>query len=292
MPKEVSTAGASSWKNVNGTGPFMLTDYVQGSSSTFTMNPGYWDKETLAGQSYKLPFVDKISYRVIKEEATALTSLRTGKLDVLELVSWSAIDEMKKTAPQLKTSKWLGMSGTVIAMRTDQKPFDDVRVRRALNMAINKQEIIKSYYNGNAEMFVHPQHPDYAGYYEPLSAMPDAVKELYTYNPEKAKKLLAKAGYPNGFTFKVMVSSNSQNHDLITLIGSYLAKVGVKLELNLTEFGAYQRAMAMAPTTRLLHDQHDHQPTTSIRKNFTKGSPFNPRAGPNTKITTQKMARG
>jgi len=277
VPREVSTAGAGNWKNVNGSGPFMLSDYVQGSSSTFTRNPNYWDKETLGGQAYKLPFVDKISYRIIKEEATALTALRTAKLDVLELVSWSAIDELKKTAPKLKTSKWLGLSGTVIAMRTDTKPFDDVRVRRALNMAVNKQEIIKSYYGGNAEMFVHPQHPDYAGYYEPLSAMPDSIKELYTYNPEKAKKLLAEAGYPSGFSFKVQVSNNSQNHDLITLVASYLAKVGVKMDMNLTEFGLYGRAMATGtndPGYYMITTITN--PTTSIRKNFSKNSIFNP----------------
>ncbi|WP_257824419.1 ABC transporter substrate-binding protein [Rhizobacter sp. J219] len=187
VPKEVVAAGAGNWKNVNGTGPFMLTDYIQGNSSTFTRNPNYWDKEKIGNQEHKLPFVDKISYRVIKEEATALTALRTGKLDVLELVSWSAIDELKKTAPKLKTSRWLGISGTVIGMRVDTKPFDDVRVRRALNMAIDKQAIIKGYYGGNAEMFVHPQHPDYTGYYEPLSAMPASIQDSTPTTPRRRR---------------------------------------------------------------------------------------------------------
>ena len=80
-------------------------------------------------------------------------------------------------------------------------------------MAVNKEEIIKTFYNGNAELFAYPMHPAYEGYYEPLSAMPDSVKELFTYNPEKAKKLLAEAGYPNGFTFKVQVgAANSLAH--------------------------------------------------------------------------------
>ena len=70
MPKEVVDAGAANWKNVNGTGPFMLTDFVQGNSNTYAKNPIYWDKEKIGGAEYKLPFVDKVVYRTIKDEAT------------------------------------------------------------------------------------------------------------------------------------------------------------------------------------------------------------------------------
>ena len=81
VPKEVSDAGAGNWKNANGTGPFQLTDYVQGNAVTFSKNPVYWDKEKIGGTDHKLPFVDKIVYRTIKDEASFLTALRTGKLD-------------------------------------------------------------------------------------------------------------------------------------------------------------------------------------------------------------------
>ena len=83
-PKEVVDAGANNWKNVNGTGPFMLTEFIPGNSNIYTKNPIYWDKEKIGGQEYKLPFVDKITYRTIKDEATFITALRTGKLDMLE----------------------------------------------------------------------------------------------------------------------------------------------------------------------------------------------------------------
>src|SRR5262249_51524557 len=218
MPKEVAEAGAANWKNINGTGPFMLSDFVQGSMNVYSKNPIYWDKDKIGGEEYKLPFVDKVVYRTIKDEATFLTALRTAKLDMLESIRWSAADDLKKTTPQLKWSKWLNMSGTFLSMRVDTKPFDDIRVRRALNMAVDKQEIVKAYYGGNAELFAYPQHPDYFGYFEPLEAMPDTVKELYAYNPAKAKKLLAEAGYPNGFSFKVQGCSCAPDHmDLLPL---------------------------------------------------------------------------
>lgn len=278
VPKEVVDAGASNWKNVNGTGPYLLTDFTQGNSNTYTKNPNYWDKEQIGGQQYKLPFVDKIVYRVIKDEATQLTALRTGKLDILEAIRWSAADELKKNAPALKWSRTLGMVGTYLAMRVDTKPFDDVRVRRALNMAINKQEIVSAFYGGNAELFAFPQHPDYIGYYEPLSAMPESVKELFTYNPEKAKKLLAEAGYPNGFSFKVQVTASSPVHsDLLPLIAAYLEKVGVKIEIQPMEYPAFLSAMTTRTNAAGYFMDNGHtNPTTTIRKNFVKGQVWNP----------------
>ncbi len=278
VPKEVVDAGAGNWKNVNGTGPFMLTEFIQGNSNTYTKNPNYWDKEKIAGQDYKLPFVDNVVYRTIKDEATQHAALRTGKLDILEVVRWGAVDELKKSAPQLKWHRYLPTLSDVLALRTDTKPLDDVRVRRALNMAVNKKEIIEQYYGGNAEMFAHPMHPDYTGYYEPLSAMPIAVQELFAYNPAKAKKLLAEAGYPNGFSFKVQVSASNTNHmELLPLVAAYLEQVGVKLEIQPMEYPAFLSAM----TTRTnapgyMMSQSHTNPTTTLRKNFIKGQVWNP----------------
>jgi len=278
VPKEVIAAGAKDWKNANGTGPFMLTDYVQGSAVTYTKNPVYWDKEAIGGKAYKLPFVDKIVYRTIKDEATYLTALRTAKLDVLEGVRWSAVEELKKNAPQLKWTRGLDTGGTFIALRVDTKPFDDIRVRRALNMAVNMQEIIKSFYGGNAELFAYPQHPDYVGYYEPLDKMPQAAQELFVYSPEKAKKLLAEAGYPSGFSFKVQVCSCSPNQmELLPLVAAYLEKVGVKIEIQPLEYGAFLSAMTTKKNAAGYMMRNGHtNPTTSLRKSFVTKQTWNP----------------
>jgi peptide/nickel transport system substrate-binding protein len=278
VPKEVVDAGAANWKNVNGTGPFRLTEFVQGNSNTYQKNPLYWDKEKIGGQEYKLPFVDRITYRTIRDEAAQISALRTAKLDLLEYIRWSSVDELKKNAPQLKWSKWLSMSGQFLAMRVDTKPFDDIRVRRALNMAVNKQEIVKAFYNGNAELFSYPQHPDYAGYFEPLEAMPDSIRELYTYNPDKAKKLLAEAGFPKGFSFKVQVCSCIPDHmDLIPLVAAYLEKVGVKIEIQPMEYGAFLSAMTSKTNAPGYFMNNGHtNPTTTIRKSFVKGQVWNP----------------
>ena len=256
----------------------MLADYVQGNAVTFTKNNLYWDKEKIGGQSYKLPFVDKIVYRTIKDESAYMTALRTGKLDVLEGVRWSAVDEIKKNAPAIKWKRWVSTGGTFLSMRVDTKPFDDIRVRRALNMAVNKQEIVSSYYGGNAVLFGYPMHPDYVGYYEPLDKMPVAAQELFVYNPEKAKALLAEAGFPKGFSFKVQVCSCAPDHmDLLPLVAAYLDKVGVKLEIQPMEYGAFLSAMTTKTHAAGYLMQNGHtNPTTSIRKSFVSKQTWNP----------------
>ena len=277
VPREVAAAGAADWKNVNGSGPYVLSNYIQGNALTFTKNASYWDSETIGGQSYKLPYADTISYRVIKDEATMLTALRTGKVDVLEAVRWSAATELKKSAPKLQWARSLANGGMFVAMRVDTKPFDDIRVRRALNMAVNKQEIIKSYWGGNAEMLGFPMHQAWTGYFEPIEVMPDSVKELFTFNPAKAKALLAEAGYPNGFTFKTQTSSASTDNDLLAMVASYLAKVGVKMEIQVLEYPAFMSAMGTKTNTPGYYMYTGAtNPTTSLRKNFLKGQYWNP----------------
>ena len=277
VPKEVTDAGGRDWKNVNGTGPFMLTNYVQSNSLQFEKNPNYWDSVKIGGQSYKLPFVDKINYRIIKDESTFLTALRTAKLDVLEAVRWSAVEELKKSAPQIKWNRYLANGGQFIALRMDTKPFDDIRVRRALNMAVNKQAIIKAYYGGNAVMLNYPMHQNYEGYFEPLESMPDSVKELFTYDPKKAKALLAEAGHAKGFTFKVQTSASSVEQDLLAMVAAYLEQVGVKMQIETLEYGAYMQAMIKRTNAPGYFMFLGHtNPTTALRKTFVKGQMWNP----------------
>ena len=277
-PKEVVDAGAGNWKNVNGTGPFMLADFVQGNSNTYTKNPDYWDKEKLDGVEYKLPFIDKLIYRTIKDETTTNTALRTGKLDIVESVNARYVAELKKNAPDVKWNRWLSVLGSFMAMREDTKPFNDVRVRRAMNMAINKKEIVAAHYGGEAELYAYPMHPDWTGYFEPLDKLPPEARELFEYNPDKAKKLLAEAGYPKGFTFTMEYCACSPDHtEVAPLLAAYLEQVGVKAELKPMEYSAFLSAMTTKKHAAgyLMNSSHTN-PTTSIRKSFVTGQVWNP----------------
>jgi peptide/nickel transport system substrate-binding protein len=278
MPKEVADAGAADWRNLNGTGPFALTEYVPGNSHVYSKRADYWDKEKVGEAEFKLPFVDKVVYRIIRDDSTRITAFRTGKLDILETVGWENMESLKKSSPQVKFVPRVSFYGTMMVLRNDQKPFDDIRVRRALNMAVNKEEIIKAFYNGNAELFAYPMHPAFEGYYEPLSAMPDSVKELFSYNPDKAKKLLAEAGYPNGFSFKVQVAGNNSSHtDLLPMVASYLEQVGVKVEIQPMEYAAFLSAMNTKKHAAGYFMNLGHSnPLLAISKNFVTGQLWNP----------------
>jgi len=277
-PREMENVDRKSWRNVTGTGPFSLQRYIQANAQIYARNDKYWDFERIGDASYQIPFVDKVTYRIIKDEATFLTALRTGQLDILESIRWIAVDHLKETTPELKWNKWLATSGTFIALRVDMKPFDDVRVRRALNLAVNQQEIVDKFYGGNAELMAYPQHPEFGEYFEPLEEMPASIKHLFSYDPIEARRLLDEAGVPEGFTFNMQVCSCSPSQmDLVPLLESYLDKVGVKVKIQPMEYASFLSAM----TTKthgpgyMLASGHTN-PITSIRKSFVTGQTWNP----------------
>jgi peptide/nickel transport system substrate-binding protein len=276
--QEKAPGGPNRWENVTGTGPFMLTEYKDGHSQTYIKNSKYWDSETIGGKKYNLPFVDKVYLSIIKDEQTALSSFRSGKLDMFLGVNWKYVDELKKSLPQLKWQRVLTWTNFSLALRLDKKPFTDIRVRRALNLAVNKKEIIDSFFGGNAEMHTYPFPPSFKEVYTPQEKLSPAAKELYTYNPEMAKKLLVEAGYPNGFTFKAQVSNANQVQlDLAAMVVAYLAKIGVTLVLEPMDYPSYLSMMLKKTHSEgyFLSTGHTN-PAAGIRKNFLTGQTWNP----------------
>ncbi len=275
--RELADVDAKDWRNLMGTGPFELTKYIHGNSHIYRRRDNYWDAEVYDGKSFQLPYVDSVKYRIIKDEATYLTALRTAKVDILESVRWIAVDHLKESTPELNWSRWLGMSGNFIALRLDHEPFADPRVRRALNLAVNQREIVELFYGGHAELMAYPQHPGFGAYYQPLEEMPASVQELFDYNPERARELLAEAGYPDGFAFDVQVCSCSpSNMDLLPLIESYLAAIGVEIRIQPMEYASFLSAMTTQTHGPGYFMNNGHtNPTTTLRK-FITGHKWNP----------------
>ncbi|MBI4284261.1 MAG: ABC transporter substrate-binding protein [Chloroflexi bacterium] len=224
------------WKTWVGTGPFVLTDYVMGSLLTWTRNPDYWQKDPFRTQN-QLPYLDGARRFIIPDLATQFAALRTGKLDTLSQIGAEDTESLMMTSPKLLSAELWGTPNT-LSMRLDVKPWDDVRVRRAMMMAIDHDEIVREYYKGKAEKFYWPAFPivEHRLMYRPLKEMPQSVQELYEYHPDKAKQLLAEAGYPKGFNTSIVVSSAQEEHiDLLSIVQAYWAKVGVDLKIDVKE---------------------------------------------------------
>lgn len=235
-PELIETYGAfGDWKDVAiGTGPFILEDYVKGSALTFSKNPNYWATDEKYPEN-RLPYIDECRINIISDKSTRLAALRTGKLDIMYGITGKEKINLAKSNPELKSYMTYSESKN-IGMNYWAEPFTDRNVRKALQMAMDLETIADMYFKGYADSF-----PSLAGpglgtdYWTPLDEYPEEVQEGFTYNPEKAKALLAEAGYPNGFTTNV-VTRGFAYVDLLEITQAYLADIGVTLEINAMEY--------------------------------------------------------
>ncbi|MBI4187964.1 MAG: ABC transporter substrate-binding protein [Chloroflexi bacterium] len=230
-----------SWKDSVGTGPFMLTDAVENSSYTFVRNSNYWFKDPVGpGKGSQLPYLDGVKLLIISDVSTQQAALRTGKIDIAMgqgtgALTWENAFQFLKSRPDIQYMRFPDQA-TGIALRVDKPelPWYNLKVRQALIMAVDYKTIIKDYFKGNAEM-VHPIYPDiqFMPMYTPLAEQNAIVRDMYTYQPEKAKKMLAEAGYPNGFTMEVLALNT--HVDTLSILKDYLAKIGVDLKIDVRE---------------------------------------------------------
>ena len=232
------------WDLQVGTGPFLLTDYVEGSSATFARNPKYWMKDPVGtGKGNLLPYVDGAKLLIITDISTAQAALRTGKVDMMRMETLDDADAVRKGSSDLKSSRYLEHATQTISMHlyNPSLPTGDVRVRRALFMGTDLDGIKKDLYRGDAEVqaWPHPYLKEYASMFLPLNEAPESVRDLYTYSPDKARALLKEAGYPNGFKAKIVCRNTVADVDFLSAVKAQWAKVGVDLEIQPKELGVY-----------------------------------------------------
>lgn len=236
--------GWQDWSEVVGSGPFLLTDYVTGSSMTLTKHPEYFEFDPMHPEN-RLPYVDELKLLIIDDRSTLLSSFRTGQIDLIWGANGSAanIDEAEdvmERCPDVLYYERLG-NDRIAGMRIDKPelPLHDLKVRQAMNLAVNQEEILESYLSGKGVLLGYPFTPSsgFENFYVPLDEMPEDVQMLFDYDPEKAKQLLDEAGYPNGF--KTTIATDAAYSDEVSLIKAYLEQVGVELEIETLEAGAF-----------------------------------------------------
>jgi peptide/nickel transport system substrate-binding protein len=242
-PEVVETYGdMASWKNSVGTGPFMLTDVVPGSRMLLERNPNYWGTDPIGpGQGNQLPYIDSLQYLIIPDASTRLAALRTGKIDAMVNVGYEDAENLRATAEGIMEAEGdLGGDPWYVYMNTQREPFNNIKVRRALLMGVDLELIRDSLNHGLGQILTYPIEytPAYADCYLSLDDpdCPESVKELYVYNPDKARTLLAEAGYPNGFPATALITQTEV--DYFSIIKGMWDKIGVELDLDVREAGA------------------------------------------------------
>ena len=246
-PREVVEAGPGDWKNWRGigTGPFLLDDFVEGSTVTYVRNPTYniptYDTATINGKEYKIPFVDRLVHSLNTDISSQIAALRTGKIDQNDQITAEYYKSLKNTNPDMnfwtKTSNRYLMVGT----RMDKKPFDDVRVRKAMAMALDRQAILDSVYGGEGVIFNFPYSKGHGeALFTPLEKLPKTTAEQFEYNPERAKQLLAEAGYPNGFKSTLNSFSQEPHGSLSEMVVAYWNNIGIDVSIELHESTTFE----------------------------------------------------
>jgi len=213
-----------------GTGPFMLVQYQKDAIIRYKAFPQYW-----AGKAK----IDDLIFSITPDASVRWAKLQKGECHVMPYPNPADLPAIRKDA-NVVVMEQPGLNIGYLAYNTTKKPFDDVRVRKAVNMAINKKAIVDAVYLGTGVPATNPIPPTQWSYNK-------AIKDD-AFNPEEAKKLLAAAGLKDGFTtdlwaMPVQRPYNPNAKRIAELMQADLAKVGIKAEIKSFEWGEYRKRM-------------------------------------------------
>ncbi|MEI8029106.1 MAG: ABC transporter substrate-binding protein [Comamonadaceae bacterium] len=213
-----------------GTGPFMLVQYQKDAIIRYKAFPEYY-----AGKAK----IDDLVFSITPDASVRWAKLQKGECHVMPYPTPADLDAMRKD-PKVQVLEQAGLNVGYLAYNTTKKPFDDVRVRKAVNMAINKQAIVDAVYLSTGVAAKNPIPPTQWSYNNAIKDDP--------FDPAAAKKLLAAAGLPDGFTtdlwaMPVQRPYNPNAKRIAELMQADLAKIGIKAEIKSFEWGEYRKRM-------------------------------------------------
>lgn len=219
-------------KYVVGTGPYIFQEWVKGDKIVLAKNPEYnWGPEWMSNTGPAL--IDKIVLRTIPEENARLMELETGGVHILRNVPAAFVEKLESNA-EIDIVAGSATKLGYLAYACDKKPFTDVRVRRAINHAINREEIIEYVFRSVGQ-------PAY-GYLPPAlqdEYYADSEKDGYKYDPDKAKELLAGAGFAGGLKLILSSDNSTENSRLAQVLQNQLKQVGIDVEIQLYDSSSY-----------------------------------------------------
>src|SRR5262249_34507106 len=223
-----------------GTGPFQLARYEPNVKTTYRRNPDYFRSG--------LPWVDGVDWLGMEDEAAGLAAYRTGKLDAGPWHWWAVrqadVDAVKKSHPQFTYQDFLSNVTHVIYMRTDRPPFNDVRVRRAISHAVDRQAVIDSVFlRGEPTPAISRGLPHWSLRVDQLGH----GAQYYRHDPKAARRLLVEAGFAPSVKIPLTTTSGlgADLVDAVQLVQRQLKESGIETELRVQEFGAYASTTAL-----------------------------------------------
>jgi peptide/nickel transport system substrate-binding protein len=219
MMAHVSAAIRSPAKDGSGTGPYKLRSWRKDLELVLDRNEDYW------GERGKL---DTIVYRPIPEAASRVIALESGDVDVITQIPPADLKRLE-SEPDVVVSKTLSIGAQQFRFHCKRKPFTDPRVRQAISYAIDRRSILENLMPGMAEPSTGPLTPRIRGRAD-LGEIP--------YDPDKAKELLAEAGYPDGFETRITTTPRyNMGVELAQAVAAQLSKVGIEAEIEVLEWG-------------------------------------------------------
>ncbi len=219
--KAVTEAGDNYGMNPVGTGPFKLVEWKRGDKIVMERFDGYFGNK---------PAFKNLIIRSIPEGTNRTIELESGNVDIAYQITTNDVDRVEANK-NLKLLRLIDNSTAYLGFNCEKAPFDDVRVRQAITMALPVPAIMKAVLRGVGAPAVGPIAPNVKYSNKGLEAMP--------YDVEKAKALLAEAGYPNGFKTAIWTNDRKVRIDIATVAQNQLKKIGVDVEIQVLEWGAF-----------------------------------------------------
>ena len=236
------------WRNTVGTGPYELTEVVEDSSITWTKNHDYWGYDEKFPEN-RLPYIDTIRALLMPELATRLSAMRTGKIDILgspgvtAIRSIDVVESLQKTNPEIPLySAKFRSDNCFYLLGMERPPMNDIRVRQALQMALDLDTIVATYFKGYGDAtptgHIAGDVPEIG---TPFEEWPEEVKMVFDYNPEGAEALLEAAGYPrggDGVRLNLgMAYFNRYDLSYAELVAGYWRQIGIETEIDVLASG-------------------------------------------------------
>ncbi|HXG16290.1 MAG TPA: ABC transporter substrate-binding protein [Calidithermus sp.] len=217
-PTAVRRLGPEHGRQPVGTGPYRFVEWKADDHITLARWDQYWDRDAA--------YLDRIVYRLIPDESILVTNLRAGQIDLVMDVPPKDLGMLRRDA-NLTVLQRPGLGFYWINLNSGAPPFDNRAVRQALTLAIDRPAMLRSLYFGAGAPA--------AGPVAPVSWAFDAGLKPPARDLDGARRKLAEAGLPNGFTFKMLVGATPMYRTNATAVQAQLAEIGVKVELEIAE---------------------------------------------------------